>query len=350
MTHVRPVARGSTVRQTPFVGQAVAERQLRPERGVELEHGAVRLAGDGAHRAGGFNQSCEHRLRSGRRRRAARRGSARGRRARTTAASPTARRPGRASPATRSSGRDRRRRPSTPPRAAPARLRAAATSRRARADPATAGARGVVGRAAITSAPRAAQRRGPIGVRGAGRRRSSPPARARRSSVSQSRAVGGVRSRRSKITRISGRARHTSRAVSTRIVGEQRARSDADRRDLGPHALRVPLRRGAADRRPRARRRGDRAVEAHRDLGDHERPAARRTLVTNTSLRRRASASRTPTVDLDAALAQVARSRGRRPRETDPRIAATTRRTPASATATAHGPVRPVWLHGSSVQ
>ncbi len=44
--------------------QAVAEGQLRPERGVELEHGAIRLAGDGAHRPGGFNESCEHRLQS----------------------------------------------------------------------------------------------------------------------------------------------------------------------------------------------------------------------------------------------------------------------------------------------
>ena len=160
---------------------------------------------------------------------------------------------------------------------------------------------------------------------------------------------GGMRSRRSNTTRISGRARHTSRAVSTgssassvpdpmpmaATSARTRCACRCDAAPLivvrAPGAAATALSRLIAILATTNGRRGhdvghEHLVQAPRlGLADADRRP-----------RRRDRAGR--------------RSRGRRPRGYGSCIAATTRRMPASATATAHGPVRPVWLHGSSVQ
>ena len=59
------------------------------------------------------------------------------------------------------------------------------------------------------------------------------------SSVGNRRAVGGVRSRRSKTTRSAAARGYTSRAVSHGIVGEHGARADRDRVDLRAQPVNV---------------------------------------------------------------------------------------------------------------
>jgi hypothetical protein len=163
------------------------------------------------------------------------------------------------------------------------------------------------------------------------------------------RAVGGVRSRRSKTTRNQRPCPHTSRAVRT----GSSASSVPDPIPMAATSARtrcaVPLRRRAADRRPRSRRRGHRAVEAHRDLGDDER-AARDDVGHEHLVEALRLGLADADLDLDAVLAQIAEARGRRPPETDPASPPRHGGFRPPATATAHGPVRPVWLHGSSVQ
>ena len=63
------------------------------------------------------------------------------------------------------------------------------------------------------------------------------------------------------MTRISGRSRYAPRAVSSGSSASTVPDADADRVDLRPHAVRVPVGGRRGQRGPRARRRGDAAVE-----------------------------------------------------------------------------------------
>ena len=125
-----------------------------------------------------------------------------------------------------------------------------------------------------------------------------------------------------------------------RIVDEHRLGPHCNRIDLAANALRVTVRVVRGHRGARAGRRGNASVEAHRHLQRDERPRQPHVgfedLVQPPRLgRAHADGHR------NAALAQVANpppaTRG-----LGSSIAATTRAMPASATATAQGPVRPV--------
>ena len=95
------------------------------------------------------------------------------------------------------------------------------------------------------------------------------------SSVENTRAEGGIRSRRSNSTRASGRRRCTSRAVSSGSSAMTVPEPDGNRVDLGAHRVRVAQRIVRADARALARLRRHAIVEARRGLHDHERPMLR---------------------------------------------------------------------------
>ena len=168
----------------------------------------------------------------------------------------------------------------------------------------------------------------------------------------EQRAVGGVRSRRSKTTRVSGRSRYAPRAVSSGIVGQDRADADADRVDLGADAVRVAV--GGAPTSARCARPGAAAIRPSRLVAafrmTNGRPSPHQREETADSARR---ASLAPQPDVDRA--RRASRRNAKPRAAAPAgfgssIAATTRAMPAATMRLTHGPVRPVWQHGSSVQ
>ncbi len=126
-----------------------------------------------------------------------------------------------------------------------------------------------------------------------------------------------------------------------RPVGERGARTDHDRLRVGAQLVRVGA--GGLGRRDPLRRavgRRDASVEARRDLGDDERPAGapvmevRREVPGSCSLRRRRRSLRCP---------RRAAARDPRPRRvgSGSSSATTTRATPASISASAHGGVRP---------
>ena len=169
------------------------------------------------------------------------------------------------------------------------------------------------------------------------------------SGVESTRASGGVRRRRSKTTRVSGRSRNAPRAVSSGIVGQNRAAADADGVHLGAHALRMAIGRRRRQRRPAAGRLGDAAVDARRRLEHDERPPLahqREERLVQRDRRARRPARRPPSRRARG----ETRIRGRAPRGFGSSTAATTRATPASTMRLTHGPVRPWWQHGSSVQ
>ena len=131
-------------------------------------------------------------------------------------------------------------------------------------------------------------------------------------------------------------------------IGERGAGADHDRLRVGAQLVRV----GAGElRREPARRSvggGDAAVDARRDLGDHERPAGaavmevRREIARGRARRRRRPSRRSPR-------RAAARSPAPATRGSGSSSAATTRVTPAAISASAHGGVRPWCEHGSSV-
>ena len=207
-------------------------------------------------------------------------------------------------------------------------------------------------------------------------RRSPAPARRRRGRGS-SRRGRAARAARSRIARRTPRGVVTTqdRPAVERVAEARRRRhaqpaiEDDARSAAAPARRRAPSardrRRGASPIRcrwPRPRpgraaraaatpapliavrapgRRRDGVVEADRDLGDDERPAgARRWSRTPRSAAAPRPRGRRPRPRRRDRAGR--RSRGRRPRGYGSCIAATTRRMPASATATAHGPVRPV--------
>ena len=126
------------------------------------------------------------------------------------------------------------------------------------------------------------------------------------SSVESIRADGGVRSRRSKTTRVSGRSRYAPRAVSSGIVGssvpEPIAMASTSARSRWTRRLAAAPVSGVRD----ARRRRDRAVDADAPPS-RSRTAAAREMIGQERPRSgaRAAASPTPTVDVDAMLAQI---------------------------------------------
>ena len=170
--------------------------------------------------------------------------------------------------APRTVGRSRRRLRPRPPRAPPRLLRAARSECRTRPARAARSRSGLFGATSVAPArSSAAPRRRPSQRLGLVSIITGPAA-----SVENSRAVGGVRSRRSNTTRVSGRSRYTSRAVSsgssTSTVSEPTAIASTCARRYCARRL------AAADvscvRSPGAR--GDAAVEAGRRLQDDERP------------------------------------------------------------------------------
>src|SRR6185503_13945848 len=83
--------------------------------------------------------------------------------------------------------------------------------------------------------------------------------------VEKTRALAGVRRRRSKITRTNGRSRYTSRTVN-----QHRLRTDGDRVDLRPQVLDPAVGFHRGELRPHAGRPRDSPVEARRRLDDDE--------------------------------------------------------------------------------
>ena len=177
-----------------------------------------------------------------------------------------------ASSARHTGARHRRARPAMPPPAAPRPLRARARRSAAR-------------RAARTLRP------APRSVSARARRPRCSSSRARSgllamlsgvvtiitgpaSSVENTRAEGGIRSRRSNRTRVSGRRRCTSRTVSSGSSTSTVSEPTRDRVDLGAHRMRVPQRVApSVICGPLARSCRHPIVEARRRLHDDERPA-----------------------------------------------------------------------------
>ena len=210
--------------------------------------------------------------------------------------------------------------------------------------------------------PRAAPRRGRgvqlVQQRGevdaAARRRHRPRRRWRSS-------VGGGRRRAPARRPACGRGCRRPPAAAGRAPGRRRrrARSAPGRRPgpcptpamitshVGAQRVGVGARLGAGDPAAGAVGRGDPAVQGRGDLPHDERTAApyggQPALVAGLGLGRQH-----PGLDVDAGRAQ---RRGPPPRFRGSGRRRRTRhgRTPASISACAHGPVRPVWLHGSRV-
>ena len=133
-----------------------------------------------------------------------------------------------------------------------------------------------------------------------------------------------------------------------RVVGERRARADDDGVAAGAQPVDGGARLGAGDPAAGAVGGGHPAVEGGGDLPDHVGPAARGTPVSQAaSAPASASACSTPS----STSTPAARSRSRPPPASwvGSGTATTTRATPAAISASAQGPVRPVWAHGSRV-
>ena len=188
------------------------------------------------------------------------------------------------------------------------------------------------------------------------RRRGRTPRRARystimtgpASSVESTRADGGVRSRRSKITRVSGRSPVRAAGRQQRIVGEDRARI---RHAIASTSARWRwMRRSAAGpvsrvRTPGCPRRPSRLTAAFkRDMR-----TAQADVGQEYGVLPRGGGLLHAHDCLDAAAPAGAAGR-RRSRAGWVGIATTARRIPARLTSGAQGPVLPVWEQGSSVQ
>ena len=200
-----------------------------------------------------------------------------------------------------------------------------------------------------TSAPALAQRRGcargPLHAVRRVRTMTGPAC-----SVASTRAVGGVRSRRSKTTRVSGPLAKRPAAVSCGSSASSVPTPTRDRVHLGAEPVRVRVGVAPRERGPHAWRGGDAAVRAQRHL--QRARTGRPAVIAGQERRVQRGRLRVADADVhvDALLAQVRRCPGRRPAGWGPPSPRPRARMPASTTRAAQGPVRPVWLQGSSVQ